>query len=145
MFILPGSFCQHKGIGIEEGTVVMKIETYTSGIYRVLKIGGQLVISELQELKLLIEGYIERDEKYIAVNFCDVSYLFSGAIAVLITCYTTLRDLDGGLCLIEPKPEMMDLLKVMGIDSLIPIYGSDNDLPRDIRQIEMVSTGDFRG
>ncbi len=123
----------------------MRIESYTSGIYRVLKISGQLVISELQELKLLIVGYIGRDEKYIAVNFCDVSYLFSGAIAVLITCYTTLRDLDGELCLIEPKPEMMDLLKIMGIDSLIPIYGSDSDLPRDLRQIEIVSTGDFLG
>jgi anti-sigma B factor antagonist len=134
-----------KGFGITEGTVVMKIETYTSGIYRVLKISGQLVISELQELKLLIDGYIERDEKYIAVNFCDVSYLFSGAIAVLITCYTTLRNRDGELSLIEPKPEMMDLLKVMGIDSLIPIYGSDNDLPVDMRQIELASTGDFRG
>jgi anti-sigma B factor antagonist len=134
-----------KGFGITEGTVVMKIETYTSGIYRVLKISGQLVISELQELKLLIDGYIERDEKYIAVNFCDVSYLFSGAIAVLITCYTTLRNRDGELSLIEPKPEMMDLLKVMGIESLIPIYGSDNDLPVDMRQIELASTGDFRG
>jgi anti-sigma B factor antagonist len=123
----------------------MKIETYTSGIYRVLKIGGELAISELQELKLLIEGYIESDEKHIAVNFCDVSYLFSGAIAVLINCYTTLRDRTGELCLIEPKPEMMDLLKIVGIDSIISIYNSDNDLPSDIRQIEMASTGGFRG
>ncbi|HEX2955835.1 MAG TPA: STAS domain-containing protein [Chitinispirillaceae bacterium] len=123
----------------------MKIETYNSGIYRVLKIGDQLIISELQELKLLIEGYIERDEKYIAVNFCDVSYLFSGAVAVLVTCYTTLRDRGGELCLIESKPEMMDLLKVMGIDTLIPIFESDGDLPVDIRQIEITFTGDFRG
>ena len=30
------------------------------------------------------------------------------------------------------------------IKRIFYIYGSDNDLPRDIRQIEMVSIGDFR-
>jgi anti-anti-sigma factor len=123
----------------------MKIETYTSGIFRVLKISDQIVIAELQELKLLIEGYVERDEKYVAINFCDVSYLFSGAIGVLVSSYRMLHDRSGELCLIEPKTDIMDLLKTMGIDALIPIFGSDRDLPSDIRQLEMVSIEDFRG
>jgi hypothetical protein len=32
----------------------------------------------------------------------------------------------------------------MGIDSLMPIFGSDNELPTDIRQFEMTSIADFR-
>lgn len=123
----------------------MNIETYTSGIFRVLKISEQIVIEDLQELKQLIDGYIERDEKYIAVNFCEASYLFSGAIGILVGTYKLLHDRAGELCLIEPKSDIIDLLKTMGIDSLIPVFGSEKDLPTDVRQFEMTSIADFRG
>jgi hypothetical protein len=33
---------------------------------------------------------------------------------------------------------------MMGIDSLIPIYQTDADLPNDIRQVEMMTTADFQ-
>jgi anti-anti-sigma factor len=123
----------------------MNIQIYNSGIFRVLKINGQIMISDLHEIKHLIEGYIEHNDKYIAVNFCETSYLFSGAVAVLVSCYKLLRDRSGELCLMEPKPEILDLLKMMGIDSLMPIFGSDIELPTDIRQLEMTSIADFRG
>jgi anti-anti-sigma factor len=123
----------------------MNIETYNSGIFRILKISEQIVIEDLQELKLLIDGYIEQDEKYIAVNFCEASYLFSGAIGILVSIYKSLRDRAGELCLIEPKSDILELLKTMGIDSLIPIFGSETDLPTDVRQFEMISIADFRG
>lgn len=114
----------------------MQIEVYTHGIYRVLKISDRLVISQLEELRNLIAGYVAQGESHIAVNFTDTSYLYSGAIAALVGCYKMLNDKKGELCILEPKPEMLDLLNQIGIDSLIKIYASENDLPYDPRQIE---------
>ena len=131
-------------IVLSKGYQRMQIESYSSGIYRVLKINNQLVVSHLHELKVLIQGYVQQDEKYIAIHFSDVSYLYSGAIAVLVSCYKIIKDASGYLCLLEPNTEVVDLLKMMGIDVLIPVYGSDENLPNDIRQIEMMTTADFR-
>jgi len=114
----------------------MRFETYPKGIYRILEVSGNLIISQLEELRILINGYLSEGETYIAVRFTDASYLYSGAIAVLVSCFRSVKDTEGDLCLLEPKPEMIDLLKLMGIDNLIPIYASEENLPADHRQIE---------
>ncbi|HEX3019426.1 MAG TPA: STAS domain-containing protein [Chitinispirillaceae bacterium] len=114
----------------------MNIRIYPEGIYQVMEVGGQIVISQLDELRHLISGHISNGQTYIALRFSDATYLYSGAIAVLISCFKQVKDIRGDLCLLEPKNEMVDLLKQMGIDRLIPIYSSIDNLPRDHRQIE---------
>ncbi|NLP03468.1 MAG: STAS domain-containing protein [Fibrobacter sp.] len=116
----------------------MRIEVYPCGIYRILKISGKLIISQLEELKQLITGYLSQGERFVAVHFSDASYLYSGAIAVLVSCYKLVRDANGDLCLLEPKSEMVDLLCQMGIDALIPIYDSEDSLPQDHRLVEEI-------
>ena len=124
------------GLRNEVIEVKMQIEAYSCGIYRVLKISDNLIISQLQELRLLIQGYIRQGEVHVAIHFSDASHLYSGAIAVLVSCYKMVKDVNGDLCLLEPKPELVDLLCQMGIDSLIPIYASEDDLPAGHRQVE---------
>jgi anti-anti-sigma factor len=120
----------------------MHIEMYCNGIYRVLRISDAFsVISQLEELRSLINGYLGEGEKFLAIGFADASYLYSGAIGVLISCYKMVRQQDGDLCIMEPKPEMLNLLHQMGIDSLISLYASEKDLPGDPRQIEEVRRG----
>jgi len=108
----------------------MKIESYAKGHYRLIKIEEPLkVISELGELKSLIEGYVENDEVNIAVNFTDASYLYSGAISVLVNCYKIIQNKAGDLCIVEPNPTLLELLKQMNIDTIINIYASESELP----------------
>jgi len=94
--------------------------------YKMIKITEPLnVISDLTELKSLIEGYLENNEKNIAVSFTDASYLYSGAISVLISCYRMVQGEGGHLCIVEPNKELSDLLNQMNIDSIIDIYTSE--------------------
>ncbi len=114
----------------------MNINTYPSGIYQVLEIGGQIAVSQLEELRHLISGHISNGQTYIAIRFSDATYLYSGAIAILISYFKQVKDMQGDLCLLEPKKEMVDLLRQMGIDRLIPIYTSMQYLPSTYHQIE---------
>lgn len=116
----------------------MRIEIGQIGIYKILRIQEHApVLSQLDELRSLVNGYLSRDDRYMAVCFTGTSYLYSGAIAVLISCYKMVRDKGGDLCILEPKPELLNLLHQMGIDTLINIYQSESDLPDDPRQIEV--------
>jgi anti-anti-sigma factor len=108
----------------------MNIEVYPKGGYMMIRISDPLkVISELTELKALIEGYLSNGINAIAVNFRDASYLYSGAISVLVNCFKMVRDQNGDLCIVEPQAELLELLRQMNIDSIISIYSAEDDLP----------------
>lgn len=108
----------------------MKIETYTSGKYQIVRIQDDKArINDLSELRDLVTGYLERGKNNIAISFCDASYIYSGAIAVLIGCHQLIQENNGSLCIIEPNPELFDILETLNIDRVINIYVSEEYLP----------------
>jgi anti-anti-sigma factor len=108
----------------------MKIESAQKGAYRLIRIEEPLkLISDLSELKSLIEGYVQNGDRYIAVNFTDASYLYSGAIAVLVNCFKLIHNRQGDLCIVEPNKALLELLSQMNIDSIMRIYTSEKDIP----------------
>jgi len=108
----------------------MKIETYTKGVYQIMKVSGQQHISDLSELKDLITGYLQRGIVNIAVNFCDASYIYSGAITILIDCYKKVKQKGGVLCILEPDPGLFDILEMLNITRVISVYNDEDSLPQ---------------
>lgn len=108
----------------------MVIETSENGKYQILRIKEKKnVITNLEELKDLITGYLERGKNYIAVSFTDATYIYSGAIKVLIACHKLISENGGQLCIIEPDPSLFDILENLNIDRVINIYVSEKYLP----------------
>lgn len=109
----------------------MRIETYSKGIFQVLRIKEEdNSITSLYELQDLITGYLERGKINIAVSFSDASYIYSGAIRVLIHCHNLITQRGGELCIIEPNPKLFDVLEVLNIDRVVKIYVSEDYLPQ---------------
>jgi anti-anti-sigma factor len=109
----------------------VKIETYAHGKYQVLRIqADDNNISNISELKDLIIGYLNRGKIDIAVSFCDASYIYSGAISVLVDCYKKIEERGGSLCILEPNPGLFDILETLNIDRVINIYVSEQYLPQ---------------
>jgi anti-anti-sigma factor len=108
----------------------MKIDISKRGTYQVLHIEEELnVISDLTELRFLIKGYLNQGKKHIAVSFVNASYIYSGAIAVLIDCFKLIREDDGDLCIVESNPEIHTILKTLHLDQFMKMYLSLDDLP----------------
>lgn len=108
----------------------MKIEISTSGAYQVIRIDEEFnIISDLSELRYLIIGYLNQGKRFIAVSFTNVSYIYSGAIAVLIDCHKMLIGDNGELCIIESNPEILTILRYLNLDRIIPFYISVENLP----------------
>jgi anti-anti-sigma factor len=108
----------------------MKIHVYAKGPYQILRVEDEVrVISDLSELRTLIDGYLGRGLKHIAVSFTNAAYIYSGAIAVLIDCHKRLKRSGGVLCIIEPKSEIKYMFSYLGIDSVMPVCDSEESLP----------------
>jgi len=108
----------------------MKIDISQHGVYQVIRIEDNLdVISDLSELRFLIQGYLSQGKPYIAIAFTNASYIYSGALAVLIDCFKKIMDKKGELCLVESHSEILNIFRFLHIDQFIPVYGSLDDLP----------------
>jgi anti-anti-sigma factor len=108
----------------------MKIEISQRGTYQVLQIEEELnVISDLTELRFLIRGYLNQGKKHIAVSFVNASYIYSGAIAILIDCFKLIKEEGGDLCIIESNPELRTILQTLHLDQIIKMHKSLDDLP----------------
>ena len=109
----------------------MKIETYEHGKYQVLKVkdNEDHGIKDLSELKDLVNGYLDRGKKFIAVSFTDTTYIYSGAIQVLISAHKLISKQEGELCIVEPDPALFDILEDLNIGRVINIYVSEEYLP----------------
>jgi len=110
----------------------MIIETYERGRYQVLKVKEceNHGIKDLSELQDLISGYLARGKKYIAISFTDATYIYSGAIKVLISAHRMISEQDGDLCIVEPDPALFDILEDLNIGRVIHIYVSEEYLPQ---------------
>lgn len=114
----------------------MKIDISSSGAYQIIRLEEEFnIISDLSELRYLINGYLSQGKRFIAVSFAKVSYIYSGAIAVLIDCHKILTADHGELCIIESHPEILTIFRYLNLDRIIPFYVSLDSLPhiRDIR------------
>lgn len=108
----------------------MNIDLSQHGKYQVIKITDDIdVISDLSELRFLILGYLKQDKNFIAISFTNASYLYSGALAILVDCFKKIMDKKGELCLVESHPEMLSIFRYLHIDQFIPVYKSLDDLP----------------
>jgi anti-anti-sigma factor len=115
----------------------MEIEVSTHGIYRLIRVHDPIsAIDDLTEIRSLIAFYLNQGDRLFSLQFTNVSYLYSGAISVLVSCYKLVHERQGELSIVDPHPTLLMLLRQMGLDMLMNIYDSLDDLPDDSRQIE---------
>jgi len=109
----------------------MKIETYAKDVYQIIRIcNDDQAVSDLSELHDLIAGYVKRGRIHIAVSLCDASYIITGAVSALISCFRMLNERGGSLSIIEPDPGLFETLETLNINNVINIYVSEDYLPK---------------
>ena len=109
----------------------MKLDIQRHGRYEIITIEDDLaVINDLSELKFIVNGYIQQGRRHIVIAFRNASYIYSGALGILVDCQRQLAGLpDGGLYIIEANQQMRNVFDVLGLDGVVKIYDTVADLP----------------
>lgn len=107
----------------------MEYSISNKGKYVIIAISDSInIISELTELKTIIDEQLKTGNQFIAVKFLNADYLYSGAISVIVSSYKVIKEKDGELCIIESNGKIMNLLDQMCITNIIPVYSSADKL-----------------
>jgi anti-anti-sigma regulatory factor len=109
----------------------MQIETYEYGKFQIIKMHEENnSITDLSELRDLVNGYVNRGKYNIAISFTGAKSIYSKAIEVLISCYKRAHEKDGQLFIIEPDPALFEFLETLNLNHKINIYVSEKYLPQ---------------
>lgn len=121
----------------------MRIEITPLGSYQLINIEEDLnVIADLEELFFLVKGYIEQGKLKIAVKFPGISYIYSGAIAILLKCVKLMKEGKGELCIIEKNPDIRGIFASLNLHRLIHIYESEEALvSREVEESDSYQWG----
>jgi anti-anti-sigma factor len=105
-----------------EGTEMNLVsETLPGGVTKVV-LDGQLDIMGAQTIDLRF-SVIAGSSKAVVVDLSAVSFVASIGIRTLLTGAKTVQSKGGKLVLLSPTPAVEKVLKVTGVDTLMPIFG----------------------
>ncbi len=95
--------------------------------YVVLDIDGDInEVDNFNELKENILQLIKKGETKIALNLGNTTFLNSSAVSLMISWQKKIADSKGKLVIFEPPPFIMEVLRILCIEKIIPVYPSED-------------------
>ena len=107
----------------------MEIEIAEKHGFSIVDVKEDLTLnSDGAELRGLVAGLVEKGKTRVAISFTQNTFLCSRAIAVVVQCVESLRNIGGTLALIDPSGEIAASLRLVGILPLLKVVASSDDL-----------------
>ena len=102
----------------------------------VLDLAGKLTIDQgAQRLKDKINSLIVQKRTAIVLNLGDVSYIDSGGLGQLVSCYSTLTKATGRLKLLHVSKRNHDLLSITRLVTVFDTFDSEDEAVKSFHQL----------
>lgn len=101
--------------------MVLDSENLENGVV-IVKLNGRLDLQGAQQIDLPLAGVTAAPTKHALIDISGVSFLASLGIRSLLATSKSISRRGGKMLLINPKPNVMEILEVSGVSSLIPIF-----------------------
>ena len=89
---------------------------------RLIKLIGKLDIVGVGEIETKFAAYCAGEGVRVIVDLTEVDFLASIGIRLLTLTAKSIASRDGKMVLLNPTPEVQEVLEVTGIPAIIPIY-----------------------
>ena len=94
-----------------------------SGI-SLIKLGGRLDIIGTGEIETKFTGYCAGEKVRVIVDLSEVDFLASIGIRLLMLTAKSVASRGGKMVILNPIPEVQEVLEITGIPAIIPIYSN---------------------
>lgn len=93
----------------------------------IIDLEGEVDIYTSPLLREALLDAIETGAKQIVLNLRRIDYFDSTGLGILVGGVKRLREMGGMLRLCEPQPRVTKLLRATDLDTVIDIYGSEQE------------------
>jgi anti-sigma B factor antagonist len=100
----------------------LRIDTREISHVTILDIHGRIILgAEIGTLRTAVRDLIAQGKKKIILNLADVDYLDSSGVGELVSCFTTVRNAEGELKLLNLTQKVNDILHVTKLYTVFDI------------------------
>ncbi len=101
----------------------MKIEKITEGDIFIFSFSGNLILSELEEVRKLVKTTIENENaNKVIFDMKDVDFIDSAGIGFIVSVYKSLKSKNGKFALSGLKKKPKEVFSLTRLDKIIKIY-----------------------
>jgi anti-sigma B factor antagonist len=87
-----------------------------------IKLGGKLDIIGTGEIETKFTVYCTGEKARVVVDLSEVDFLASIGIRLLVLTAKSIAGRGGKMALLNPIPEVQQVLEITGIPAIIPVY-----------------------
>ncbi|MFD3688350.1 STAS domain-containing protein [Nocardiopsis sp. NPDC058631] len=107
----------------------LKISSRSQEDVAVVTVGGEIDLYTAPQLRSELVGALEDGARRLVIDMSRTDFCDSTGISVLLSAMKRSRDKGGDLELVAPKPAVMKVLKVTGLDEVFVIHAGLDALP----------------
>ncbi|MDH5596730.1 MAG: STAS domain-containing protein [Candidatus Peregrinibacteria bacterium] len=110
---------------MSEIQITFQDETAGAKAIKIVSFVGQLDETNVDhEAKKIYQVITEMPEPDLILDFAGLEYMNSKSIGYVTDWYTQAQAKGGIVAIVGPKPNILDILKVVGITQIITVYNS---------------------
>lgn len=107
------------------------LESRPHGSWTVLRVAGELDLHTSPMLQDRVAELLAEGVSRLALDLEGVGFMDSSSLGVLVTALKRLRERSGDLTLLGVNGSPLKVLALTGIDRLLTVYPTANDLPSE--------------
>lgn len=87
-----------------------------------IKLNSRLDIMGVNQIETKFAALCSGEKPRVIVDMSGVSYLASIGVRLLVTNAKSLKICNGKMAILNPTPDVMNVLEITDIPSIIPVY-----------------------
>jgi anti-anti-sigma factor len=101
---------------------------------KIIHLNGQLDTAALEQKKIVFDDLLVKypQNLLLLLDFEKLEYINSRGIGFLAECNEKLLQGNGKIVIAKPTPNVLDILKVVGMENFIRIFESLEDAKREL-------------
>ncbi|MBB6122033.1 STAS domain-containing protein [Nocardiopsis algeriensis] len=107
----------------------LKISSRSQDDVAVITVGGEIDLYTAPRLRDELVGALEDEARRLVVDMSRTEFCDSTGISVLLSAMKRARDKGGDLEIAAPRPAVMRVLEVTGLDAVFVIHPDTDALP----------------
>lgn len=99
----------------------------------VVRVEGQLIVGNRQELKAVVDGALEQGARKLVIDCTDTGYIDSSGLGALVTMARKAREQGGELRLAGLNEDLRSLFSLTKLDTLFVIGSTVDEMLESFR------------
>ncbi|MDH6125667.1 STAS domain-containing protein [Kitasatospora sp. GP82] len=102
----------------------LQLSSHREGSWSVVHVAGELDIATAEQLRLQVTGVIARrgPRARVIADLSELTFCDACGASALVDAYNTARRHGGVFCLAVPEGRVRRLLRLTGLDLLLPVF-----------------------